>query len=627
MNRAKASLTSLRLLSSLLSIGSPATRLLASQVIHFSRSISHPSFYSSHFLCPHQKLFFSSKSNTVADHLLANDWSDEFERELEKLNQPLTHETVIYIFNKKLDKDPEKASGFFNWVCEKTGFRPSYSVYSVMLRILVNKRSMKQFWITLRKMKEHGFYVDKDTYLRILGQLKKAKMPGDAAALSHFYNSMRVENARENFVKKVVHIVLESEWSDEVELELGELKILLCNNFMIRIFKELRNYPSKALKFFHWAGHCNGYEHNTMSYNAIARVLGREDSIEMFWSVVEEMKNVGHEMDFNTYIKISRQFLKNKMMEDAVKLYEFMMDGPFKPSVQDCGMLLRSISAGDNPNLDLVFRVAKNYESTGHTLSKAVYDGIHRSLTNAGRFDEAENIMKVMRNAGYPPDNITYSQVVFGLCKAGRFEEACKVLDDMEAQGCLPDIKTWTILIQGLCAANEVEMALMCLAKMIERNYEVDADLLDVILNGFLTQKKIDGAYKWLVGMVKESRVRPWQATYKYMIENLFSVRKLEEALNLLHLMKKQNYPPFPEPFVQYISKFGTVENALEYLKALSVKEYPSSSAYLHVFKSFFQEGRHSEAKDLLCKCPHHIRTHGEIAELFSSTGNSNVIS
>ncbi|XP_062169617.1 pentatricopeptide repeat-containing protein At3g48250, chloroplastic [Alnus glutinosa] len=626
MNRAKATLTSLRLLNSLLSTRTPATRPLATQVTRFSHSIANQFFYNSHFLSTHQKLFFSSKPDSVVELVLANDWSGELERELEKSNAALTHETVVYIL-KKLYKDPEKASDFFNWVSEKSGFRPSSSVYSIMLRIAVHKESMKQFWITLRKMKEQGFYVDEETYLSILGQLKKAKMASDVAALSHFYNRMLEENAMDNVVKKVVNIVLETEWSVEVENQLGELKIVLSDNFVLRGLKELRNHPSKALNFFHWVGRCNGYEHNTVTYNGIARVVGRDDSIEIFWSVVEEMKSAGHEMDIDTYIKISRQFQKNKMMVDAVKLYEFMMDSPFKPSVQDCGMLLRSISACENPDLDLVFRVAKKYESTGNTRSKAVYDGIHRSLTSAGRFDEAENVMKAMRNAGYQPDNITYSQVVFGLCKARRLQEACKVLDEMEAQGCLPDIKTWTILIQGHCAADDVDNALMCFAKMMEKDCDFDADLLDVLVNGFLSQNRIDGAYKFLVEMVNKVHVRPWQATHKNLIEKLLSVRKLEEALNLLHLMKKQDHPPFPEPFVQYISKFGTVEDAAEFLKALSVKEYPSSTAYLHVFKAFFQEGRHSEAKDLLFKCPHHIRKHGEIGKLFGSAGNSNATS
>ncbi|KEH31772.1 PPR containing plant protein [Medicago truncatula] len=209
--------------------------------------------------------------------------------------------------------------------------------------------------------------------------------------------------------------------------------------------KELRDSPLKAYKFFHWVGKQSGYQQNTVTYNAVARVLPRMESIEEFWSIIEEMKSVGHELDLNTYIKISRKLQKNKMMEDAVKLYEHMMDSSYKPSVLDCIMLLKSISASDKPNLDLVFRVAKKFESSGYTLSKAVYDGIHRSLTSAGKFDEAEKIVETMKNDGYEPDSITYSQLIFGLCKTGRFEEALKAFDDMKANNIRVNIKSTNI--------------------------------------------------------------------------------------------------------------------------------------------------------------------------------------
>ncbi|XP_002511313.2 pentatricopeptide repeat-containing protein At3g48250, chloroplastic [Ricinus communis] len=619
MNRARTILVSLRLSNFLLSTRISTTRPFLTQVTHFFPCfLSREHSYTSDYVNIHKKLYSSSKPSSLVELLSVNDWSPELETQLENSSPLLTHETVIYVL-KKLDKDPHKAWDFFNWVCDRNGFKPSSPLYSLMLRILVKKDSMKNFWITLRKMKEQGFYTDEETYLTILGVFRKERMDSDAVAFKHFFDRMVEENAMDSVVKNVVSVVSATEWSNEVEKELEGMGILLTDNFVIRVLKELRNYPLKALQFFNWAGKCERYECNTITYNAIARVLGRDDSIGEFWNVVEEMKNAGHEMDIDTYIKISRQFQKNKLMGDAVKLYEFMMDGPFKPSVQDCSMLLRSISASNYPDLNLVFRVVNKYEATGNSLSKAVYDGIHRSLTSIGNFDEAAKMMKCMQTAGYEPDNITYSQLVFGLCKARRLEEACEVLDEMEAHGCLPDIKTWTILIQGHCVANEVGKALMCLAKMMEKHCDPDADLLAVLINAFLSQKRIDGAYTLFMDMVDKARLRPWQATYKLLIEKLLEVRKLEEALNLLRLMKQHNHPPFPEPFVQYISRFGTVDDAADFLKALSVKEYPSTSAYLNVFQSFFRAGRHSEAKDLLFKCPHHIRKHPKISELFGS--------
>ncbi|KAG8378778.1 hypothetical protein BUALT_Bualt07G0020400 [Buddleja alternifolia] len=522
---------------------------------------------------------------------------------------------------KKLSKDPNKASSFFKWAVEKNGFQPSSSIYSLMLRIYADKDFLKEFWVTIKEMRDKGYYVDEETYKTIFTGFRGLKMENEATALRHFYERLLKDNAMEDKVREVVDVIKVGEWGEELEGKLGSMKIIVSDNFVLRVFKELRGkgYPVKAFRFFKWVEESSGYDHNSVTYNGILRVLCWEESIDEFWSVMEMMKYAGFELDLDTYIKVTRQFQKIKLLGDAVKLYEHMMDSSFKPSVNECNLLLRTIATYHNPDLDLVYRVVNKFEAGGHSFSKHIYDGIHRCLTSLGKFDEAEEIVEKMKNAGYEPDNITYSQLVFGLCKAKKFDEASKVLDVMEEHGCTPDIKTWTILIKGHCAASEMDKALLCFAKMVEKGFDADADLLDVLINGFLSESRTVGAYKLLIELVTKVRLRPWQSTYKNLIQKLLGERKLEEAMELLRLMKKQNYPPFPEPFVQYISRFGSVEDAWEFLTALSVKEYPTISAYQHVFKSFFDEGRHSEAKDLLFKCPHHIRKHPAVCSLFGS--------
>ncbi|KHN10441.1 Pentatricopeptide repeat-containing protein, chloroplastic [Glycine soja] len=180
-----------------------------------------------------------------------------------------------------------------------------------------------------------------------------------------------------------------------------------------------------------------------VTYNSIVGVLARTNSIEKLWRVVEEMKSAGHELDIETYIKLSRMLLKNKMLEDVVKLYELIMDGhcSYKPSVGDCLLLLKSISASDMPDLDLVF--------------------------SAGKLDEAENVVNHMRNAGYEPDN-TYIQS------------------------------------SGHCDANEIDRALLCLHETIEKGCKADAAVLGVLIDSFLSQKRIDDGYKLLVKIVRK---------------------------------------------------------------------------------------------------------------------------
>ncbi|KAL4397179.1 hypothetical protein AHAS_Ahas01G0166000 [Arachis hypogaea] len=633
MNRLKTITRSLRFLDSSLATRHIETRslqLALNQVTHFSLNTTtapSPSSLSNDHSCNHRfssihhRFFFSSKPSSILELVLTSDWSQWLELELDKCCLFLTHETVIYVL-KNLDKNPIKASCFFNWVSEKQWFRPSSSVYSLVVSILAKKETREQFWITLVAMKKNGFFLDTETYLPILAAFKRDNLKSDCEGLAHFYKQMIRENARESVVNNVVGIITASEWGIEVMEKLGKLNIHLSDNFVARVVKEFRGCPLKAYRFFRWVGEQSGYEQNAVTYNAIARTLARANRINEFWEVIEEMKSVGYELDVDTYTKISRQLQKNRMIEDAVELYELMMDGSCKPSDQDCSSLLVHISDSHTPNLDLIFRIINKYELNRHTLPKAIYDGVHRSLAGAGKFDEAETIVGSMRNSGYEPDNVTFSQMVFGLCKMGRLEEACKVLEEMESCGCIPDIKTWTILIRGHCSANEIDKALLCSDKMFEKGCSPDAAVLGALVDCFLSQQRIEDAYNFLEETVRNFVTSPWQGTYKKLIEGLLGIEKLEEALDLMCLMRKHKYPPFIESIIRYISKSGTVDDAVKFLKAWSTESPQSHSAYVHVFESFFREGRESDARDLLSKCRRHITKRKEIRALFGSVRN-----
>ncbi|XP_062208204.1 pentatricopeptide repeat-containing protein At3g48250, chloroplastic-like [Phragmites australis] len=533
-----------------------------------------------------------------------------------------TPESVLYNISS-LSKDPSLALAIFRRSAA-AGHPVGCAAYNLMLRTLASDPASAQshFWPFLRDMQDAGHSVDQGTYLAALASFKKASLTADYASLTAHYTKAQNEAKGGNPIStaaEAVRCLDGSESSAELDSKLEGIDLPLTETAVARVLRELRDYPIKALSFFRWAGRHKGYKHGSVAYNAMARVLGREESVREFWELIEEMKAGEMHVDIDTYVKLSRNFQKRHMLREAVELYELMMDGPFKPSQKDGPVIIRRISLGPSPDLELVNRVVRKFEAVWEFKTKELFDGIHRALTSNGRFDEAAEIVQRMKAEGHRPDNITYSQLVFGLCKANKLDDARKVFDEMEAEGCVPDLKTWTMFIQGHCEAGDVEKALQYLTEMIEKNLDADANLLDVIVKGLCSHDKVDAAYTLFVEMVDKAHLGAWQGTYKHVIGELLRVKKLEEALRLLRSMKARKFPPFADPFPPHIAKYGTFEDAREFLKALTVNNYPSPTAYLYVFKSFFAEGRYSEAQDLLYKCPIHIRKHHDITKLFES--------
>ncbi|WVZ67238.1 hypothetical protein U9M48_016346 [Paspalum notatum var. saurae] len=529
-----------------------------------------------------------------------------------------TPEAVIYNIHS-LSDDPARALAFFRRSAA-AGQPVTSAAYNLMLRTLAFQPSSAQthFWSFLREMQASGHSVDKGTYLAAIASFKKASLTADYASLIDHYNKAREGDKSGTAASRAADAVRNSLDDDDQLGQLGAVAGLLplTESAVAKVLRELRDQPLKALAFFRWAARQQGYTHASVAYNAMAKVLGREDSVPQFWALIQEMKDAGTHLDIDTYIKLSRNFQKRHMVREAVELYELMMDGPFKPSRKDGPLIIRRIAMGPSPDLELVHRVAAKYEAVWGSKTKELLDGVHRALTSNGKFDEAAEVVRTMRAEGHQPDNITYSQLVYGLCKAGRLDDARRVLDEMEAEGCDPDLKTWTLLIQGHCTAGDVDAALRYLTEMIEKGLEADADLLDVMVKGLCSHGKVDAAHTLFVEMVDNAQLRPWQATYQHVIAELLRVKKLEAALALLRSMKHHK---FGDPFPPYIAKHGTVEDARAFLKALTGSAFPAPTVYLHVLKSFVQEGRYSEARDLMYKCPIHIRKHPDVTKLFES--------
>ncbi|KAJ1704257.1 hypothetical protein LUZ63_004036 [Rhynchospora breviuscula] len=528
-----------------------------------------------------------------------------------------TQESVLYTL-KKLQKSPLKALSFFDSLStQHSGFSPCSSVYNLMLRILGCRESLPHFWDLLKSMESSGHSIDQGTYQTILAKFKKEKLSDECSNLSLYYNKLNKDASANDSVTSIANAVLSCE---DFGKELENTEFTLSEDMVLLVLRELRKSPLKALAFFNWVkDRGTGYEHGSASYNAMARVLGRDDSLEKFWDFVGEMKEKGFDVNIDTYVKVLRQLQKRGLMKDAVELYELMMDGPYKPSQQDCGVLLRQIALSPMPDLDLVYRVVRKYESHGYALTKPIYDGIHRSLTSNGQFKEAEEIVEKMKIDGYEPDNITYSQLVYGLCKAKRLDDARKVLDEVVKTGCTPDLKTWTVLIQGHCMCGEVDKALEYLADMAERGILPDGALLDILVKAMCQSNRQGAAHALFVEMVEKTGVKPWQASCKHLIVELLRAQMIEEALGLVKSMKSNNFPPFWEPFGAHIAKFGTVEDAKQLLKELSKNRKPVPNVYMELFKCFFEEGRYGEAQDLLFRCPYHIRNDREIVNLFGT--------
>ncbi|XP_047335554.1 pentatricopeptide repeat-containing protein At3g02490, mitochondrial-like [Impatiens glandulifera] len=354
----------------------------------------------------------------------------------------------------------------------------------------------------------------------------------------------------------------------------------------------------------------------------MARVLGRQDCIDKFWKVVNEMRDAGYEMEGKTYIETSVRFIKMKMIKDAVNLYEFAMDGANKPSMHDSTFLLKKIVVSKELDMELFGNVVKKYADGGSVFANSSLSAVLKSLASVGRYHECNKVLKTMKSGGdFLPGENLQTKIAFKLSSKKKKEEAGEFLVHMEASGGETNHRTWASLVRGYCIAGDLEEASRSFRESIEKEGISGAGYsLDLLVNEYCFRKRsaIDG-FKLLSNSVKQNGVKPWHSTYKLLTEELLARRNFNEAVHLLGLMKNDGFPPFLDPFIKYVTKKGTTDEALMFLKGMTVHKFPSISVVLRVFETYMEKGKHSEAQDLLSKCPSFIRNHADVLDLFHS--------
>ncbi|GAB4832481.1 hypothetical protein Ancab_006503 [Ancistrocladus abbreviatus] len=568
-----------------------------------------PRYFSSEFALDHKV----SEHSLVIDIFSKSITGDEIKRELESNSIVISHELVLNVLHN-LESTPVIASKFFDWVLEREGARLSSKSYNLILRILGINGFVKEFWDMVGVMKKKGYGVSKGTYVKVSECFDKEGLEVDLEKLRGLFSPKNVEDSLEMVASRVSKIVRQEVWDDVVEKKLLELTVSFSSDLVRTVLENLRADPIKALIFFRWVEESGLIKHDEQTYNAMAMVLGREDCIDRFWNVVGEMRNAGSEMERGTYVKVLNVFIRRRMIKDAVDLYEYAMNGANKPVEHDFTFLLKKIVVSKELNMELFSKVVKVFADSGNVLANSTMDAVLKSLTSVGRTAECNEILEVMVGAGLKPSSSLQGKIAFCLSSNERGDKASEVLQNLEASGCNLDYRTWTSLVEGHCSAGHLDKAFECLQKLVEKERISSAGYaLDVLVRAYCNRDRATEACNLLCELVSLKDLKPWHSTYKTLISKLLVQRAFKDALNLLPLMKSHGFPPFLDPFIEYVSKRGTADEAIILLKAMTVKKFPSSSVFLRVFESFFRARRHDEAQTLLGKCPRYIRNHADV--------------
>jgi len=215
----------------------------------------------------------------IADIFAKPKGVDDIRKELELSNVVVNHEFVLKVL-RKIESSPDVAKRFFDWILESDSERLSSKSYNLMLGILGVNGFVKEFWDLVEAMKKKGYGISKGVQNKVLEKFEKDGLDSDVEKLKGAYASGSVDNSVEKVCSRVCKIIRSEVWGDDVERRLQELGVAYSSDIVKMVLESVGVESARALIFFRWVDESGLFKHDEWTYNAMARVLGREDCID-----------------------------------------------------------------------------------------------------------------------------------------------------------------------------------------------------------------------------------------------------------------------------------------------------------------------------------------------------------
>nr|KJB46461.1 hypothetical protein B456_007G370300 [Gossypium raimondii] len=209
----------------------------------------------------------------------------------------------------------------------------------------------------------------------------------------------------------------------------------------------------------------------------------------------------------------------------------------------------------------LFSRVVKTFVENGNVLTDSMVDSVLKSLTSVGRLREYNKVLKVSQENGFITSGNLQSKITFRLASAGKKDEASEFI----ASNTDLDHKAWASFIEGCCAAGDLETASTYFENMVEKNGVSHASYaFNWLVYSYCSRKRAKDAC--------ENQLKPWHDTYKELIRKLLAQDGFKDALSLFDLIKNDGFPPFIDPFIEYVSRirFPSMSVFFVFLKLFS---------------------------------------------------------
>ncbi|KZV20102.1 pentatricopeptide repeat-containing protein-like [Dorcoceras hygrometricum] len=247
-------------------------------------------------------------------------------------------------------------------------------------------------------------------------------------------------------------------------------------------------------------------------------------------------------------------------------------------------LLMQSCAVCDETSLANVHHTLNLMKNTGFPPNQVTADVAVRTLCGSGREEHAIELVKDLSSQNVLPDTYTYNFLVRHLVKNRSLGAVnCFINDMREGFDIKPDLVTYTIMIDNVCNSKNLREAMRLLEVLSEEGYKPDCYVYNTIMKGYcmLSQGgEVLGVYK----KMQDEGIKPDSYTYNTLIYGLSKTGRVKEARKFLGVMAEMGHFPDEVTYTSLMNgmcRQGDALGALALLEEMEAKGCaPNSCTY-----------------------------------------------
>ncbi|KAG7014862.1 Pentatricopeptide repeat-containing protein, mitochondrial, partial [Cucurbita argyrosperma subsp. argyrosperma] len=223
-------------------------------------------------------------------------------------------------------------------------------------------------------------------------------------------------------------------------------------------------------------------------YNSIIDTFGKYGQLPEALEVFKKMQQDGVMPDITTWNSLIQRNCKSGNLATALELFTDMQEQGMHPDPKIFITLISSL--GEQGKWDIIKKNLDSMKLRGHKNSGLVYEILVDIYGQYGQFRDAEKCISALKSAGLLPSASNFCIIANAFARQGLCEETVKVLQLMEAEGIEPNLVMLNVLINAFAVAGRHLEAMAIYHHIVEVGISPDVITYTTLMKAYIRAKK-----------------------------------------------------------------------------------------------------------------------------------------